>query len=265
VGGDVAPTFVAITAELSGDGAVVDAASKTATDGSLSLNWGDGLRTLILGGGASHDYDRWFNLEDVATLNATPGITAQYTDQTGGLASAIAEVDVLIVSNNQAFTDDDTKRAIFRHVRSGRGLIGLHPGLWYNWADWPEYNRELVAGGSRGHDRLEEFAVDTTAPEHPLMHGVPAQFNLTDELYWFEVDPAGPAVTVLETAYSKQKQRSYPQVFTVAQPAGRVVGITLGHDGDAHQHPAYIRLLRNAVLWAGNRTVGASDPVNHSQ
>jgi uncharacterized protein len=265
VGGAVAPTFVAITAELSGDGVAADGASTRTTDGSSQFQWGNGLRTLILGGGASHDYDRWFNLEDVATLNATPGITAQYTDQTGGLASAIADVDVLIVSNNQAFTDVDTKRAIFRHVRSGKGLIGLHPGLWYNWPDWPEYNRDLVAGGSRGHDRLEEFAVDSTVPEHPLMQGVPAKFNITDELYWFEIDPAGPAVTVLATAYSKQKQRSYPQVFTVAQPAGRVVGITLGHDGDAHQHPAYIQLLRNAVLWAGNRTAGASAPVDHSQ
>ena len=63
----------------------------------------------------------------------------------------------MILSNNQAFTDEATKRAIFRHVQSGRGLIGLHPGFWYNWPDWLEYNRDLIAGGSRGHDRLEEF------------------------------------------------------------------------------------------------------------
>ena len=27
----------------------------------------------------------------------------------------------------------------------------------------------------------------------------------------------------------------------------------LGHDGDAHNHAAYIQLLRNAVLWAAGK------------
>jgi uncharacterized protein len=252
-GGEVAPTFVAITAELGDDAAASGGDAVSTVGNGPRFEWGDGLKTLIIGGGASHDYDRWFNVEDVKTLNATPGVTARYTDQTGGLAEAIGDVDVLIVSNNQAFTDDATKRAIFRHVQSGKGLIGLHPGLWYNWRDWPEYNRDLIGGGSRGHDRLEEFEVVVTGTDHPLLEGVPSKFRITDELYWFERDPAGPAVTVLATAYSREKQKSYPQVFTVDQPAGRVVGITLGHDGDAHQHPAYIQLLRNAVLWAGGR------------
>jgi putative membrane-bound dehydrogenase-like protein len=252
--GSVAPTFVAVTAEL-GDAPMPTAARViSSNEPDAGGGWGDGLKTLIIGGGASHDYDRWFNQEDVGTLNAAPGISAQYTDRTEGLADLIAQVDVLIVSNNKPFTDDATKQAITRHVQQGKGFIGLHPGLWYNWKDWPEYNRDLIGGGSRGHDRLEEFEVVATRADHPLLKDVPSKFSIVDELYWFEPDPAGPAIDVLASAYSKQKQKDYPQVFTVAYPGGRVVGITLGHDGRAHQHRAYIQLLRNAVLWAGGRT-----------
>jgi len=191
---------------------------------------------------------------DVMTLNTTKrAISANYTEKTENLADAINEVDVLIISNNKPFTDDATKEAIFRHLQNGKGIVGLHPGLWYNWKDWPEYNRNLIGGGSRGHDKYGEFEVLVTEPNHPLMRGVSAKFTLKDELYHFEPDPQGAPVKVLATAHSQQKNKDFPQVFTVEQAKGRVVGITLGHDGEAHNHAAYIQLLRNAVFWAAGK------------
>jgi putative heme-binding domain-containing protein len=253
---EVAPTFVGITAEI-GEGATAAGPATAPTNPTITpaFQWGPGLKVLIIGGGASHDYGRWFNAADVKTLNATPGISANYTETTGGLADAIAGVDVLIISNNKPWEDAATKQAITRHVQNGKGLIGLHPGLWYNWKDWPEYNRTIVGGGSRGHDKLGEFEVVVTEPAHALMRGVPAKFTIKDELYWFEPDPQGPPIKVLATAHSPSKNKDYPQVFTVEHPKARVVGLTLGHDGDAHHHAAYIQLLRNSVLWvAGKET-----------
>jgi len=251
---EVAPTLVAITAEV-GDvpsGSSPGAASSVAP-AAPAFKWGAGLKTLIIGGGSSHDYERWFNVADVKTLNATGGISANYTETTGGLADVIAGVDVLIISNNKPFTDAATKAAIIRHVQNGKGLIGLHPGLWYNWNDWPEYNRTLIGGGSRGHDKYGEFEVVVIEPAHSLMRGVPAKFALQDELYYFEPDAQGSPIKVLATAHSKAKNKDYPQVFIVQQPKGRVVGLTLGHDAAAHDHPAYIQLLHNAVLWTAGR------------
>ena len=140
-------------------------------------------------------------------------------------------------------------------MQNGKGLIGLHPGLWYNWKDWPEYNRTLIGGGARGHDRLGEFEVIVTEPAHALVRGVPAKFSIKDELYWFEPDAQGTPIKVLATAHSPSKSKDYPQVFTVEHAKARVVGLTLGHDGEAHNHAAYIQILRNAVLWvAGKET-----------
>lgn len=253
---EVAPTLVSITAEV-GEGMAASgpASGASAPPVAPSFKWDTGLKTLIIGGGASHDYQRWFNVADVKTLNAAGGINANYTETTGGLADVIAGVDVLIISNNKPFTDAATKNAILRHVQGGKGLVGLHPGLWYNWADWPEYNRQLIGGGARGHDKYGECDVVVTEPAHALMRGVPVKFTLKDELYWFEPDPQGTPIKVLATAYSQAKNKDYPQVFIVEQAKGRVVGLTLGHDAAAHEHAAYIQLLRNAVFWtAGKET-----------
>ena len=257
---DVAPTFVGLTAETGESapapgsaGSAGSAATAPAAPAAPKFQWGAGLKVLIIGGGDAHDYNRWFNHADVKTLNDTGGVSANYTDITGGLADVIAGVDVLIVSNNKRFTDDATKQAITKHTEIGKGFIGLHPGLWYNWRDWPEFNRTLVGGGSRGHDRLGEFEVVVTEPAHVLMRNVPAKFTIKDELYWFEPDAQGTPIKVLATAHSAQKNKPYPQVFTVEHPKARVVGLTLGHDGDAHNHAAYIQLLRNAVLWSAGK------------
>ena len=253
---DVAPTFVGITAEM---GETTTASAPTAVDSSVVpapvFKWGAGIKTLIIGGGSSHDFERWFNVEDVKTLNAAGGISANYSDASNDLSAAIAGVDVLIISNNKPFANAATKAAILRHLQSGKGIIGLHPGLWYNWNDWPEYNRNVVGGGSRGHDKYGEFEVNVTETSHPLMRGVPAKFTLKDELYYFEPAAQGAAIKVLATAHSQSKNKDFPQVFTVEQAKGRVVGITLGHDAVAHEHAAYIQLLRNAVFWsAGQET-----------
>ena len=255
-GNQYAPTFVSITAEVGEGGS-----SSAPTSGGASVapapsfKWNAGIKTLIVGGGSSHDFERWFNVEDVKTLNAAGGITANYTTPTGDLSGVIAGVDVLIISNNKPFTNAATKEAIFKHLKSGKGIVGLHPGLWYNWKDWPEYNRDLIGGGSRSHDKYGEFEVKVIEPKHPILRGVPAKFTLKDELYYFEPDTQGAPVKVLATAYSQAKNKDFPQVFTVEQSKGRVVGITLGHDAAAHEHAAYIRLLRNSVFWAAGKEV----------
>jgi type 1 glutamine amidotransferase len=240
---DVAPTTVAITAELAEAGAPPAAAAATGKPAS-------GFKVLITGGGSSHDYEKWFHQADTVLLERGGLARVVYSDQPADFAGLLEGQDVLCQTANQAMPDPATRRAIADHVASGKGLVIVHAGLWYNWNDWPEYNRQLAGGGSRGHDRLGSFQVDVTAPGHPLMAGVPASFEIVDELYYFEPDAKGPPIEVLATAHSKAKDKTFPSVFVVKHPKARVVAITLGHDGRAHEHPAYQTLLRNAIQWA---------------
>jgi type 1 glutamine amidotransferase len=159
----------------------------------------------------------------------------------------------LYLCNNAPFTKPEIRKGILDLANAGKGLLLVHPALWYNWPDWPEYNKQLCGGGSRGHDRYGEFEVTVTEPDHPLMRGVPAKFSISDELYWFEPDPQGTPIKVLATAHSPSKNKTFPMVFVVQHPKARIVGIAPGHDGKTHDHPAYQQLLQNALTWAAGK------------
>ncbi len=246
----VTPTFFAITADAEPG---KPAAAAPAKPKRAALKWGNGLKTLLIGGGASHDYNRWFNLADVQMLNATAKISANYLEPQDVTVDDVQTADVLLISANKAFPDAAVREAIFAHAKAGKGIVLLHPGLWYNWPNWAVFNKELAGGGSRGHDRYGEFEVAVSGGSHPLLKGVPASFKLSDELYYFEPDSTGTPIEVLATAHSSAKGKAFPQVFVIKHPQTRIAGITLGHDGVAHSHPAYQQLLKNSVLWVAKK------------
>jgi hypothetical protein len=258
---EVAPTFVAITAELTGDAvplvparaAASAPATATTAAATADLNAGSKTRILLVGAGSSHDFPRWFLEEDGRLFESSGRARVLTTGQPDEVLDHVGQLDVLYLSNNAPYANPAARAAVLDFARRGKGLLLVHAGLWYNWKDWPEYNRDLAAGGSRGHDRLGEFEVKVTEPGHPLVKGIPATFRITDELYWFEPDTNGPPIRVLATAHSPQKNQLYPMIFVVQHPQARIAGITLGHDGAAHTHPAYRRLMLNALDWAATR------------
>ena len=213
----------------------------------------DPIAVLTAGGGASHDFDRWFHEEDAGVLEEA-GMHAAYTDMPAHILPALDTLDVLRIVTNQPMTAPELHEGVFYFVGAGKGLVIGHPGAWYNWSNWPEYNRELVGGGARSHRQYGAFTVQVIEPDHPVMAGVPAEFIIEDELYRSERDPDGSSIHVLAKAEEVETGETYPIVWTVHRTNGRIVVNTLGHDGAAHQHPAYARILRNSVEWAARRT-----------
>lgn len=206
------------------------------------------IQVLMVGGGASHDFDKWYKGTDVETLSRDGFANVRYTDNTDSIKFYLNDIDVLYLTNNQPIQDIGTRKAIMDFVDSGKGLVLAHAALWYNWDDWHEYNLLLASGGSRGHDKYGLFDIYVENNKHPLMKGVPKKFSLKDELYYFKVDPAGKGVEVLATAMTKESV-GFPSVFVVNHPKSRIVGITLGHDGESHELEVYHKLLRNAIRW----------------
>lgn len=208
------------------------------------------IRVLLVGGGASHDFDRWYKQEDVQTLQKDGLATVEYTSDPATILAKLKDIDVLYLSNNQPIADKATRDAIFAFVDAGKGLVLAHPALWYNWADWPEYNQKLVGGGSKGHDKYGPFEVTITNKSHAVTKGVPEHFKLDDELYYFKPDAAGTPIEVLATAKAEGSDKVFPSVFIVKYPKGRIAGIALGHDVASHTIGPYQAILRNAVAWA---------------
>ena len=217
-------------------------------------------RVLILGGGSSHDFVTSFGKTDVATLRAG-GDEVEYTEDFAGLGARLKQVDTVVQASNQAMPDASTRRALMEFVARGGGLVVVHAGTWYNWPDWPEYNRTLVGGGTREHDRLGGFTVTVVEPGSPVMAGVPGHFDVEDELYHQEM-AAGASTEVLATAHSELTGKTYPSVWVVTGQKGKIVCVTLGHDERVHTLPAYQTLLRNAVAYAADaRAIAVGDTV----
>ena len=231
----VSPVFVALTAELPGAPDRPQIEEPPLPDADV---W-------ILGGGSHHDFARWFRDEDVALLTTEERAVA-YTELQGDVVRALESDDVLVLCTNQPL-GPATRAKIEEHVAAGGALVGLHPGTWLNWPDWTELG-ELLRAGAQSHEPLQAFRVELTDASHPAVAGVEREFELIDELYRLEV-PSSDAVRVLARGTSIQTGASYPVVWEALETPGRVLGITLGHDGRAHEHPAFRQLLRSALDW----------------
>ena len=58
---------------------------------------------------------------------------------------------------------------------------------------------------------------------------------------------------MLAVGRSLESGKEWPVVFTVVHPKARIVGITLGHDGAAHDSEPYQKLIQNAAAWAARK------------
>ena len=152
--------------------------------------WEPGKRkVLIIAGGSSHDFGKFFGDTDGATLRAA-GFSVNYTEDRDQAAAELKNADVALVSVNRQFFDTPAYRqALFDFAKAGKGLVMLHPGTWYGFANWPELNAAIVGGGARGHDRIAKFSVNAVQPQHPILKGVPPSFDVEDELYYLNAEP----------------------------------------------------------------------------
>ncbi|NND07302.1 MAG: hypothetical protein HKN87_13070 [Saprospiraceae bacterium] len=208
----------------------------------------DALRIASMGGGGSHDFLTYFAEADGRILNQDGRNTFLYTEHSDVFEDWIASADVLFISNNKPF-DVSTQKEILQHVERGRPMLIYHPSTWYNWKDWPEYNQQLVAGGSLSHEKLQAFEVEVVKPGHPIMQDVPNSFRIVDELYRWEHDSKGPNIEVLAIGRGLESREEFPVVWVVKHPKAKIVCNTLGHDNDAHNLGAYQTILSNSLDW----------------
>ncbi len=208
------------------------------------------IRALLVGGGSSHYFEIYFHLADSATLNAAGGILTAYTSNADEAITQLANADALVFSANHAsFGTSKFQNALNAFADAGHGIIVVHAAAWYNWQDAPAYNPRFVGGGARSHGR-GEFTVYNRKPSHPVMHGIPAEFNIVDEQYRVKFDPGADVEVLAETSPEAETKQAYPSVWVVKDPKAKIVDIALGHADEAHGNPAYKAILVNALRWA---------------
>ncbi|MEG3659601.1 ThuA domain-containing protein [Arenibacter palladensis] len=224
--------------------------SAKAQDGNYISKKKNATKVTILGGGAaSHDFLKLFGIADGKVLNNKGRNTVRYTEDSDELINLLPNTDILMLTNNRPI-GADAKIKLFEEVNAGKvNLMINHPSTWYNWKDWPEYNKQLVGGGARSHEKLQEFEVVVSNPDHPIMKGVPSRFRIIDELYRWEKDPEGVDIEVLAIGRGLESGDEYPVIWIAKHSSSQIIGNTLGHDERAHEHEAYKTILRNSLKW----------------
>ncbi len=211
----------------------------------------DVLRVLLAGAGDHHHFPRYFLGTDSETLNAVEGIETAATPNLRETLELLPQADVVVFSGNHrmygrgAFQD-----ALRAHADAGKGIVLVHAAVWVH--DWDGYNERFVQGGSRSHG-FGEIEATVLKSDHPVTAGVPETFTIVDESYHHYFQEGADVEVLVENAPDGQTDRPHASVWVVNDSEARIVCITFGHDGRAHDNPAYQTLLTNAVKWVAGK------------
>lgn len=183
------------------------------------------------------------------------------------------------------------ERNLLALLERGFGMVFLHHAI-AGWPAWPEY-AEIVGGrfmylpgelrGTMRQDSGYRHGVTHTVEvlaDHPLTRGVPSTFDITDELYLYEVfeDSVTP---LLRSRHAFVRDNFYSAALAVQQGklfsnegwqhadgsplvgwvkryrASPIAFLQFGDDPVAYENTHFRTLLRNAILWAASEEARA--------
>lgn len=160
--------------------------------------------------------------------------------------------------DSPSLDDDLALSNIERFLDSGKGIVVYHLaiGVFETHKNRVEsiigrvYDRLLPP-----HDPFREFEVKIVKRDHPIMKSV-GDFKTLDELYTcFALE--GRPIEVLAEATSINVKKSFPMAYLHKYGKGHVFTTVLGHDLRALESQEFVTILRNAVLWLGQKDVPA--------
>jgi hypothetical protein len=168
-----------------------------------------------------------------------------------------APVYSVLILNDQTDWPETAHDAVKKGVDAGKGFVILHHAFGDN-QKWPWWYREVTGGhlALNDHDGLKKAKVTPSASlevrpvgNHPIIQDV-GPLHLTNEVAYKGVWQA-PNVTPLMETRSPASDRVVAWISP--HPTAKVVCIQPGASSETHRNPAFRKLVRNAVLWAGGR------------
>ena len=203
-----------------------------------------------------------------------------------------AKYKVVVMNYNGALWGEATRKAFEDYMSGGGGLVVVHAAD-NSFTQWPAYNEMIAVGGWNGrddksgaylrwqdgkqvsdtkpgqvghHGAPHEYALETRAPKHPIMDGLPTQWlHASDELYDFMRGPAKNA-TILATAFADTKfggsGEHEAQLIVISYGKGRVFHLMLGHGPDAMRCVGFITMLQRGTEWAATGKVTQKVPAD---
>jgi type 1 glutamine amidotransferase len=210
------------------------------------------IRVQLVTGGHSYDFSFYsiFDGQDDLAITVDPHPSAFRRDMRN-------EVDVLVLYDLADVTEDPRQKNLRDFVDAGKGVVALHHAIADN-QDWKWWSEEVIGGlyllkpsGDRPGSTYKHDIDMNVQPvlKHPITAGIDA-FRINDEAYkqmW--ISPKNRILLRTDHPLSDG-----PVAWIGPAEKSRVVYIQLGHGPLAHRHPAYRKLVRQAILWTAGRT-----------
>lgn len=196
-------------------------------------------------------------LEDQFGLEAIVLQGEQKKHNVPGLAEALANADLLLLSVKRSALPPKDMEAVHKFLEAGKPLVGIRTANHAFDArgqgpkgnvDWPKFDPEVLGGNYTGHHGVGPKVtakIADGAESHPILSGVIAPFHGHGSLY--KVSPLASSTKALLIGSIPDKSAE-PIAWINTYGKARTFYTSLGHPDDFRE-PAFVRLLANAVLW----------------
>jgi type 1 glutamine amidotransferase len=187
------------------------------------------------GSSAGHDIDyarlRILQLlrEGPGPKQESPGVQASVSGDFRDLADWLPKSDLLVTYVAGPFPDEDQCRVLEEWLDRGGRWLALHGTSGGRAVPMPDgspgrtmsraRHHEVLGSFFLNHPPIRRFRVDVADRDHALMRGLPAHFEVMDELYLIELAAANESRVLLTTSDLDAKD-----------PAPRTFGFSYGDD-----------------------------------
>ena len=164
----------------------------------------------------------------------------------------LAETDVLIWWGHRAHKEvsDEVVERVFQRVQLGMGMIFLHSAH-----ESKPFGRIVGTTGKLTWGRNQRCIVWNLAPTHPIAKGVPAHFELFEELYSEPFFIPKPEDLIFASWY--EDGNLFRGGFSYTRGLGKVFYFHPGHETcTSFRNENVQRVLQNAVRWCAPAATG---------
>jgi type 1 glutamine amidotransferase len=217
------------------------------------------IRALYVTGGGFHDFVKHEAILPPAvaqranvswTIDHTAGKSTEVLIERHKNTDWTKEFDVVLYNMSFSFVVDVEwiERLAGAHRESGVGAVILHGAVHSYRRSTSRAWGELMGAFSLRHDAQRPLTVETVAPEHPIMRGVPQKWEtIPEELY--ELERVWPTMTPLAQSFSIESKKTYPIMWTNTHGKAKVFVTSLGHNTEMIATPLYLDIVARGLLW----------------
>ena len=215
----------------------------------------DAVRLLVVTGGHAYPtafYTLFEGYDDIVW-------THEVSQRAAFVPKMVERYDAVLLFDMAETLGEKEKASLRAFVEAGKGVVSTHHAI-VDYTSWPWWYEEVIGGkyfvnavGSHGKstykDDVEMVARAVKgAANHPVIRGL-GPLPVLDEAYLGMWHASGIKV-LMEVDHPLNDK---PVVYVGPNPAARAIYIQLGHNESTLRHPAYRKLVRNAVLWSAGK------------